>query len=472
MGLYLSQLNELWGEPVFNHKLDLFKQIGPICTDSRKVRKGSFFVPLIGERFNGHSFLYQAFLGGAQAALVSKDFIGNIPKELPHWLVDDTLMAYQQLALLHRCDLNIPVVAVTGSVGKTTTRAIIKEVLTPLGPIHSTAGNNNNDVGVPLTLLDSTESDSAIVVEMGMRGQGEIRRLSCCCQPDIAVITNIGTAHIGLLGSRENIAVAKCEITSFLKASGVVVIPANEPILEKALSDVWKGRVIKVAIKEERFLDGSLSSSAIPSQALEVDILGLLDLSKGLLKVEKQIFQLPLEGKHNAQNFLLALAVAKELGVSLKEIKQLNVELPPGRNKSLVFDGITVLDETYNASPESVKASMDLLVTKTGRHFAVLGTMMELGEQSVALHKEVAEWAVDLGLDGLVIVAEGAEAVVMLDAAKRLPRLAVVSTPKEAFNALCSWIQSGDVVLIKASRTVGLDALINFFDQSFGSKSS
>ena len=149
----------------------------------------------------------------------------------------------------------------------------------------------------------------------------------------------------------------------------------------------------------------------------------------------------------------------------------MNVELPPGRNKSFTFGGITVLDESYNASPESVKASMDLLVTKTGRHFAVLGTMMELGEESVALHREVAEWAVDLGLDGLVIVAEGAEAVAMLAGAKRLPRLAVASTPEEAFNVLSSWIKSGDVVLIKASRAVQLDELIKFFDQSFGSKS-
>ena len=156
-----------------------------------------------------------------------------VPTDLPHWLVSDTLYAYQQIALFHRRNLNLPVVAVTGSVGKTTTRELISAILSPLGEIVSSRGNENNDVGVPKTLLRGSEKDAAFVLEMGMRGFGQIERLSRVAEPDIAVITNVGQAHIGILGSRENIAKAKSEITSNLRCDGVVIIPFGDNLLEK-----------------------------------------------------------------------------------------------------------------------------------------------------------------------------------------------------------------------------------------------
>tara|TARA_Y100001968_G_scaffold75115_2_gene66524 strand:+ start:1838 stop:3250 length:1413 start_codon:yes stop_codon:yes gene_type:complete len=468
MTLYLSQLNELWGEPSQNNEVNLSNPIGPICTDSREAVEGCFFVPLIGETYNGHYFIPMVFEGGAQAAVISKSFSGIVPKDCLYWLVDDTLEAYQQLALLHRCDLNIPVIAVTGSTGKTTTRELIKGVLSPLGSVISSAENNNNDVGVPATLFQANKKNAAIIVEMGMRGLGEIQRLSYCSQPDIAVITNIGRAHIGRLGSRENIAIAKCEVTTSLKPNGVVIIPANDSLLEETLSKFWKGKIIRVDLRDDYLPSSNLLFYSNSSRNLASDFLGGVDLQKGILKVDGQEFQLPLDGRHNAMNFMLALAVAQVLGVSFSKIKTFNLEVPWGRNQRFDLAGITFLDETYNASPESVKASLELLVSKPGRHFAVLGAMYELGEHSILLHRQVAQLAVDLGLDGLVIVGDALEAEAMAIAAESLSKLAVVLKPEDAFHALIPWLESGDFVLLKASRAVGLETLIPYLEKHFG----
>tara|TARA_Y100001968_G_scaffold296229_1_gene304274 strand:- start:1160 stop:2563 length:1404 start_codon:yes stop_codon:yes gene_type:complete len=459
VGICLEQLNNLWGDPVCDFKTNFSDPVGPICTDSRKIIKGSFFVPLIGEKFNGHDFLSDAFARGAQATVVAREFKKDISSNCLHWIVEDTLKAYQQLALLHRSTLSIPVVAITGSVGKTTTRELIKGALKSLGSIVASFNNNNNDVGVPLTLLQATYKDSAIVVEMGMRGLGEIQRLSCCTNPDIAVITNIGTAHIGRLGSRRNIALAKCEIISCLKSSGVVIIPAYDDLLEEVLRKSWKGRVVKVAIEECVSLPFSSHEKSLLSTGIGDMFLGSVDLKRSLLGVENNVFKLPIGGKHNAINFMFALAVARELNIDLNQINEFKIGTLPGRNDSCLKGGITILDETYNASPESVTASLELLASKKGRHFAVLGTMLELGEHSVSLHRQIALLVVKLSLDGLIIVSEGTEAEVMFQETKKLPHVKIVATPEEAFPLLCSWLKPGDVVLLKASRSIGLEKL-------------
>jgi UDP-N-acetylmuramoyl-tripeptide--D-alanyl-D-alanine ligase len=335
-------------------------------------------------------------------------------------------------------------VAVTGSAGKTTTRELIRAALGPLGPVLASSGNENNDVGVPLTLLKATPDHRALVIEMGMRGLGEIERLSVCAEPDVAVITNIGTAHIGRLGSREAIGRAKCEITTALKADGLLVIPAGDPLLEAA---VWQGRVCRIALADE------------PGQE-QADLVGRYDGGDGVLELEGQRLQLPLAGGHNARNLLLAVAVARELGVALPALRELAVAGSEGRNRRLQLGGLTVLDETYNASPEAVLAALDLLASQDGRRFAVLGTMLELGEQSERLHRQVAERARQRGLEGLVVVASGAEAAAMAEAAAGLPRLAVVESPEQAAGPLAAWLAPGDVLLLKASRGVALERLL------------
>ncbi|NDH14750.1 MAG: hypothetical protein EBY47_06725, partial [Actinobacteria bacterium] len=294
----------------------------------------------------------------------------------------------------------------------------------------------NNDIGVPLTLLKAGPEHRAVVVEMGMRGLGEIDRLSRTAEPDVAVITNIGTAHIGRLGSREAIATAKCEITSQLKPDGLLVIPAGDPLLEQAIQAVWNGRVQRVALAGDPGVD-------------QADLLGELDETNDLLSVRGERIRLPLAGRHNARNLLLAVAVAQELGVGLPALADLDVEVPGGRNRRLQLGGLRVLDETYNASPEAVLAALELLARQPGRRFAVLGSMLELGEQSVALHRQVAERAAALGLDGLVVVAGGGPIADALIAQVSLLGWDVaVETRPDLVEGLTTRLSSADAVVV------------------------
>ena len=443
MTLRIQQLIDLWGEPE-GAVVNPDQPVGTVCTDSRQLKAGDFFVPLVGERFDGHRFLEQLPALGGQGAVVSLDWTAPLPSGLLHWRVDDTLAAYQQLALLHRRQLGLPLVAVTGSAGKTTTRELIRAVLAPLGAIQASDGNNNNDIGVPLTVLGAGSDHAALVIEMGMRGPGEIARLSRCTEPDVAVITNIGTAHIGRLGSREAIATAKCEITAALHPQGVVVIPAGDPLLEQALAAVWQGRVLRVRLEDDPDITADLIGAARNDRLL----------------LDEASIPLPLDGRHNARNLLLALAVGSHLGVDPASAAQLQVNIPGGRNRRLQQGGLTLLDETYNASPEAVLAALDLLADQPGRRFAVLGTMLELGDRSIELHQQVAARAAALKLDGVVLVDGGDEGQAMANVVSGLDRLALVATPEAAAVPLGQWLQAGDVVLLKASRGVALERLI------------
>jgi UDP-N-acetylmuramoyl-tripeptide--D-alanyl-D-alanine ligase len=408
----------------------------------------------------------------------------------PVWLVDDTLLAYQELGRLWRRQLAVPVVAVTGSAGKTTTRELIRASLTCLGPVVASSGNENNDVGAPLTLLKADASTCALVVEMGMRGLGEIERLSRCAEPDVAVITNIGTAHIGRLGSREAIATAKCEISAALRPDGLVVIPAGDALLEAALAAGWSGRVRRVALADDELAPGTPPADLVgrlvaPSPASDGDTerpgaerpqaehQAPEHQAAERLEVEGlPPMSLPLAGRHNARNLLLALAVALELGVAPAALSDLAVEVPGGRNRRLQLGGVTVLDETYNASPEAMLAALDLLASQPlavgAARTAVLGTMLELGESSLALHRQVAERARNLGLEGLVIVDGGAEGAAMLEAAAGLERLVRVARPEEALEPLLGWLRPGDALLLKASRGVALERLLPLLQERLG----
>jgi UDP-N-acetylmuramoyl-tripeptide--D-alanyl-D-alanine ligase len=471
MHLSPDQLTDLWGEPLGSAATTPIRRVS---TDSRGDLAGALFVPLVGERFDGHRFLAAALAAGAAGAVAQADRLD--PAQLvalgsrsavPIWLVPDSQFALQQLARQWRRNLAIPVVAVTGSAGKTTTRELIRSALQPLGPVVASSGNENNDIGVPLTLLRAGVDTAALVVEMGMRGLGEIERLSVCAEPDVAVITNIGTAHIGRLGSREAIAAAKCEITACLCPDGVLVIPAGDPLLENALGSVWSGRVLRVALADE--LAGF--DPALPA----ADLVGHLAAAGEALELAGGLsLALPLEGRHNARNLLLAVAVAGELGLEPARLAAMAVEVPGGRSRRLRVGGVQVLDETYNASPEAMLAALELLASqKALRRFAVLGTMLELGDRSLDLHHSVGERAGDLAaqglLDGLVIVDGGAEGHSLAEGvAGRLELLARVDDPAAAAALLCDWLAPGDGLLLKASRGVALEQMLPLLEDGLG----
>jgi UDP-N-acetylmuramoyl-tripeptide--D-alanyl-D-alanine ligase len=328
--------------------------------------------------------------------------------------------------------------------------------------VVASSGNDNNDVGAPLTLLKAEAGTAALVVEMGMRGPGEIERLSRCAEPNVAVITNIGTAHIGRLGSREAIGQAKCEILTALRPEGLLVIPAGDPLLEASLAGGWSGRVRRVALGDE--VAGFDSTCPPPDRVahLDADAEELsLDAEGGFpVSAGGESIPLPLPGRHNARNLLLALAVAEELGVPFSALTALRVDLPGGRSHRRLLGEVEVLDETYNASPEAMLAALELLASRPGRRFAVLGTMLELGERSLDLHRLVARRAAELELDGLVIVDSEAEGAAMEEAAAAMPRLVRVDSPQEAASPLLEWLQPGDRLLLKASRGVALEGLI------------
>jgi UDP-N-acetylmuramoyl-tripeptide--D-alanyl-D-alanine ligase len=467
MQLDLEPLLEFWGAPLGPMPAG---PVRAVSTDSRGDLGGALFVPLVGERFDGHDFLEAALAAGAGAAVAQADRLepGAIPAlaerfGVPIWSVADSQLAYQQIARAWRRQLGRPVVAVTGSAGKTTTRELIRAALAPLGPIVASSGNENNDVGVPLTLLKATPSTAALVVEMGMRGLGEIDRLTLTAEPDVAVITNIGTAHIGRLGSRENIARAKCEITAGLRPDGLVVIPAGDPLLEAALTAGWRGRVRRVALADER----AAFDPALPAADL---VASLDELGETLTFPEGPRLPLPLEGRHNARNLLLAVAVAAELGLAPQRLVSMTVTLPGGRSRRVSVAGVEVLDETYNASPEAMLAALDLLAASAGsRRFAVLGTMLELGEQSLVLHRSVGERAAQLAregrLDGLLIVDTGEAGAAMAEGAGgAVARLERVGTPAAAADVLLGWVSPGDAVLLKASRGVALEEVLRLLE--------
>jgi UDP-N-acetylmuramoyl-tripeptide--D-alanyl-D-alanine ligase len=417
-----------------------------ISTDTRNVQPGEVFLALRGERFDGHAFVEDAIDRGAIAAIVDRSFAGRAG--LPILSVDDTLTAYQALAQWWRSQFTIPVIAVTGSVGKTTTKELISAVLSRQGRVLKSQANFNNEIGVPKTLLELDASHDFAVVEMGMRGPGEIALLSQIARPDIAVITNVGTAHIGRLGSEQAIAHAKCELLQAMPASSVAILNQDDRRLIGTAASVWQGKVVTYG------LQGGDLQGHLPDPTT--------------LNVKGMTLPLPLPGRHNALNYLAALAVAQVLHIDWSGLTEgLAVDLPQGRARRYPLPGdITLLDETYNAGLESMTAALHLLAETPGRRrIAVLGTMKELGDRSPEFHHQVGALVRQLQLDGLLILADAAESQAM--AAGASPLAAVqCSSHEELVQRLQAIVQPGDRILFKASRAVGLDRVVERLRQS------
>lgn len=411
-----------------------------VTTDTRELEPGDLFVALRGENFDGHQFVETAIANGAIAAVVDS---GGDFGDLPVLQVADTLQAYQAIAHWWRQQFSIPVIAITGSVGKTTTKELIAAVLGTQGKVLKSAANFNNEIGVPKTLLQLGAEHDYAIVEMGMRGRGEIALLSQIAAPDIGVITNVGTAHIGRLGSESAIAEAKCELLAEMPQTSLAILNHDNERLIRTARTVWSGQIFTYGLQSG-------------------DLQGRLNPAEQTLTVEGITLPLPLPGEHNALNYMAALAVAKALKIDWQPLTQgLTVDLPSGRAKRLTLaNDIVLLDETYNAGVESMQAALKLLASIDGeRHIAVLGTMKELGEHSVALHHRVGEWVNDLKLDALMILADEAEAKAMAAGADPVPTQQFANH-HDLTDALKSEMRRGDRILFKASRAVALDRVV------------
>lgn len=416
--------------------------VSGINTDSRSIESGQVFLALKGDNFNGHDFIDMAIEKGAATLIVDQPVSVNSSQNIPVFLVQNTLETYQQLARWWRNQFTIPVIGITGSVGKTTTKELIASVLATRGKVHKTLANYNNEIGVPKTLLELDETHDSAVIEMGMRGRGEIALLAQIARPTIAVITNVGTAHIGRLGSELAIAEAKCELLTESPSSSIAVLNYEHPLLTETAKQVWQGETLTYG-----FSGG--------------DIVGeLLDLTT--LRVNGLDFNLPLSGRHHALNFMAALAVAKILGIDWTSLQQeIKVNLPGGRAKRYQLEpDILLLDETYNAGLESMLAALDLLKATPGqRHIAVLGAMKELGSFSEQLHRQVGERVQKLGIDRLFVLVDDPEAKFIAEAATGVD-CECFQTCADLINRLREVRDFGDRILCKASHSVGLNRVV------------
>jgi UDP-N-acetylmuramoyl-tripeptide--D-alanyl-D-alanine ligase len=432
----------------------LDRSISGISTDTRSLTPGQMFVALRGDRFDGHEFVQTAIERGAAVAIVDRQFLATHPEAIAPSMVgvEDTLKAYQAIAHWWRKQFQIPIIAITGSVGKTTTKELIAAVLAAQGCVLKTQANYNNEIGVPKTLLELGSEHDYAVIEMGMRGVGEIALLTQIACPDIAVITNVGTAHIERLGSEQAIANAKCELLAESPNTTVAVLNHDSPLLLPTAKQVWNGQTVTYGL-EGGDLEGQL-------------------LDPETLVVEGQKFVLPLPGRHNALNYLAALAVAKLLQIDWSLLAEgLAIELPQGRARRYALPGdVVILDETYNAGLESMLAALQLLAETPGdRRIAVLGTMKELGDRSLEFHRRVGEAVQQLHLDHLLILADPEESAAM--AAGALPLVAEpLTTQAEVVDRLLELVRPGDRLLFKASRAVGLDQPMTQFRSRFVEK--
>ncbi|MGK7914052.1 MAG: UDP-N-acetylmuramoyl-tripeptide--D-alanyl-D-alanine ligase [Prochloraceae cyanobacterium] len=446
----LNQLSKIIEADVVNLSTETEKQIVlGIATDSRNIEKGELFLALQGKNFDGHNFLEMAVEKGAIALITSRESSVNSPKDIPQLRVKNTLETYQQIARWWRSQFSIPIIAITGSVGKTTTKELIAAVLSTQGEVLKTEANYNNEIGVPKTLLKLHSEHKYAVIEMAMRASGEIALLTKIACPTIGVITNVGTAHIGRLGSEAAIARAKCELLAEMPNSGVAILNHDNRRLMKVAATVWQGETVTYGLE-----GGDLWGELIDSQTLRVEGLDL---------------PLPMPGRHNASNYLAALAVAKVVNVDYTPLaKGLSVNLPQGRSRRYQLpNDVMLLDETYNASLESTIAALQLLVEIPGkRHLAVLGTMKELGSRSAQLHRQVGETVKQLGVDLLFILVDEAETEEMAVGAAGVAS-ECFSSGEQLVKRLQELVKPGDRILFKASNSVGLDRVVEKFRTGF-----
>ncbi|MFJ8307689.1 MULTISPECIES: UDP-N-acetylmuramoyl-tripeptide--D-alanyl-D-alanine ligase [unclassified Streptomyces] len=449
IALSLAEIAEIVGGQPHDIPDPSVRVTGPVVIDSRQVAAGSLFVAFAGEHVDGHDYAQRAFEAGAAAVLAAR------PVGVPAIVVDDVQAALGALARDAVRRLGTEVVALTGSSGKTSTKDLIAQVLQRHAPTVFTPGSLNNEIGLPLTALTATEETRHLVLEMGARGVGHIRYLTGLTPPRIGLVLNVGTAHIGEFGGRDQIALAKGELVEVLPEHGCAVLNADDPLV-RAMAPRTKARVLLFGEAEDadvRAENVRLTASGQPSFRLHTPS-GCSDVT------------LRLYGEHHVSNALAAAAVAHELGMSADEIARALSEAGTlSRWRMEVTerpDGVTVVNDAYNANPESMRAALRALAAmgKGRRTWAVLGPMAELGDESLAEHDAVGRLAVRLNVSKLVAVGDREASWLQLGAYNEGSwgeESVHVSDAQAAVDLLRSELRPGDVVLVKASRSIGLE---------------
>lgn len=447
LGFILSATGGRLGHESFNIK------ISGIATDSRTVAPGNLFLALRGENFDGHDYIATAFEKGAYAAVAEHPVEGVCR---PVIVVKDTRTALLQLAQSYRMLFGIPVVGVTGSVGKTSTKDAIYAVLSKKYRTHKNEGNRNNEIGMPLSVFGLEKSHGAAVFEMGMSGFGEISRLSRVASPSVAIITNIGVSHIGKLGSRENILKAKLEILDGMKAGGELILNGDDDLLSSYMAEAKERLPIAVrsyGIKNR----GGVYADNIEAGAGGSDF----DIHFPGGKVRAHM---PVPGEHNVYNALAAFCAGLSLRVDPQDAVAGLADFRPSgmRQKIGHIGGVTFIEDCYNASPDSMRAAFNVLSTvKKGRAVAVLADMLELGDASADAHREVGRAAAESGVDLLLCCGGDAryccEGYNAVKCGGDYGESCFFSDKKTLAATLTDLLREGDTVLFKASRGMKLE---------------
>lgn len=436
-------------------------EITGVSIDSRNIKQGELFVAIQGERFDGHDFVPDAIKKGAWGALVERTALENkfssfsgLRNILP---VEDTLYALQEMSYMHRRKFAIPVVGVTGSNGKTTTKEMLAAILKRKGPVLKNEGNLNNHLGVPLTLLKLNKTHTAAVVEMGMSARGEIDTLSRLIRPTVGVITNIGPAHLEFLGSLDAIAQAKGELLDNLGPDSTAVLNADDPYCS-TLKKKCPGTVVTFGIETE-------------ADVRALDIRQGTDCTELLLRTAGSTAEVRLRvlGKHNVYNAVAAAAAAFAIGMPLDAVQQGLNDFTPVSMRSEIkqLQGRIVLADYYNANPASMEAALVTLMSLApgARAIAVLGDMLELGKRAEEAHRAIGATAAKLGVSGLIAIGSLAKQIAAGAIEAGLPKDRVLQpkTHEEAAALLRTLSRPGDAVLVKGSRGMKMEKILEVF---------
>ena len=453
--LTLRQLLEAVNGTLLGEFDDMDAAVAGVTTDSRNVPVNTLFIPLEGERFDGHSFINAALEGGAAGCFTARERESYLPGKF-YIKVRSTQRALWELARYYKQRFPIPFVAVTGSVGKTTAKDMIAAVLGVRFKVHKTDGNFNNGIGVPLTLLKLERGHEVCVVELGMDRAGEIDNLGRLVEPDIAVITNIGDAHIEHFGSREGIFKAKCELLPHLKENGLAVLNGDDPLLS-TLRGTLPQRTVFVGGGEE-----------LDYAAFDLSHDGAAHLSCRIRTPRGQFeAEIPALGSHMIYPTLIAAAVGEALGLAPDEIvRGVGTFLPTKMRMNIVRckGDILILNDAYNANPQSMRAAAAVLgdAGQKRRKVAVVGDMKDLGSGSEQFHRAVGAYFAPSGADRLIAIGDLARFMAEGARDAGLEQTDWFHTMDEAKNALLRELRSGVTILVKASRAMAFEKIVNF----------
>lgn len=447
----LGQLLEAVHGRLLGEFSDLSAPIAQVETDSRSIHPGALFIPLVGDRFDGHAYISAALEGGAAGCLTARERDSYLPQKY-YVKVEDTEKALGDLAFWYRSQFSIPFIGVTGSVGKTTAKDMLAAVLGVKYKVLKTEGNFNNNVGLPLTLLRLDDSHQAAVLEMGMDDFGQIDYLAGLVEPDLGVITNIGDAHIERLGSRENIFKAKCELLPHIKKNGLVILNGDDPLLSS----------LRGSTPVPALFCGQREGCDYRAQVTGGDGVSHIHCRLTTPSMDREV-KIPALGEHMIYPTLIAAAVGEQFGLTPDQLEEGISQFVPTRMRMNVLrrgEGVTILDDTYNANPQSMRAAISVLADSHSEYkAALLGDMLELGPFAPALHTGVGEYLGSVGVDCLVAVGELAGYIAQGARDAGVPQVIHCQTREEAKAILPQVVRPNSTILVKASRGMRLEEL-------------